>query len=206
MTKRAEMQGKLQAIYDYISETVVDRGYPPTVREICDEMNIKSTSSAFTYLRRLEEDNKIRLSSNTSRGMEILGKKPLRDKTRVPYLGTITAGEPVLAFEDYMDAFDLPNNLFHMSGDMFMLNVEGTSMIDVGIRHGDKILVKKQSRAENGQIVAALVDGEYATVKRFYLEGDRIRLHPENSGMRDIYPEQCAILGVVVGLIRTEIK
>ncbi|MFA5449998.1 MAG: transcriptional repressor LexA [Clostridia bacterium] len=208
MTKSSEMSEKLNAIYEYIATVTYERGYAPTIREMCEEFNIKSTSSVSYYLRKLEAKNLITIDYGKSRAITLTNSSIYRPKNSrtIPLLGTIAAGEPIFAAENYDDIYTLPDNLFSSSGDIFMLNVRGTSMIDVGINDGDKILVRHQSHAENGQIIAALLDGENATVKRYYNDERGIRLHPENKDMADIYPTEMNILGVVVGLIRTEIR
>lgn len=207
MTKCVEMKEKTQRIYDYIAEVIEERAYPPTVRELCETFDIKSTSSAVYYLKKLESEGLIRLGGNKSRAIELTrGRMPKsRDMVRIPLLGSITAGVPKLAVEDYEESYCLPRTLFSPDSDLFMLTVEGTSMIDVGINDGDLIVVKKQNTAQNGQIVAALVEDDCATVKRFYKDASGVRLHPENKNMRDIYPTELTILGIVVGLIRTDI-
>lgn len=209
MTKNSELIFKLTQIYSYIEDTIDERQYPPTVREIQDRFGIKSTSSVAYYLNKMEEMGYIRRSKQKSRGIEIVGSKQqlrLRDMMQVPLIGSIPAGAPKIAIEDYDDTFALPRTLFNTGGDLFMLNVEGSSMKEVGINDGDIIIVKSQPTAENGQIVAALVNNEYSTVKRFFNDEKGIRLHPENSAMSDLYPDTLAILGIVVGLIRTDIK
>lgn len=208
MTKNSELLDRLSRIYSFIEETLAERQYPPTVREIQDKFGIKSTSSVAYYLNKMEELGYIKKSKQKSRGLEIIGSKQIKlcDMVQIPLIGSIPAGSPKLALEDYEDTFALPRSLFHTSGDLFMLNVEGTSMIDVGINDGDIIIVKSQPSAENGQIVAALINNDCSTVKRFFKDEKGIRLHPENSAMADIYPETLAILGVVVGLIRTNIR
>lgn len=209
MTKNSELIFKLTQIYSFIEDTIDERQYPPTVREIQDRFGIKSTSSVAYYLNKMEAMGYIKRSKQKSRGIEIVGSKQqlrLRDMMQVPLIGSIPAGAPKIAIEDYDDTFTLPRTLFNTGGDLFMLNVEGSSMKDVGINDGDIIIVKSQPTAENGQIVAALVNNEYSTVKRFFNDDKGIRLHPENSAMSDLYPDTLAILGIVVGLIRTDIK
>ena len=207
MTKNLEMQEKMCALRDYIMQTIDDRGYPPTIREICEKFDIKSTSSASYYLRKLEEAGELKINRQKSRGIELTGKRlSSRDVRPVPLVGSITAGIPKLAVEDNDENYYIPTGLFPMSGDLFMLTVIGSSMIDIGIRDGDKVIVKKQNTAENGQIVAALVEDDCATVKRFIKDARGIRLHPENQYMQDLYPTELTILGIVVGLIRTDIK
>lgn len=209
MTKNVEMQQKMEMIKNYIYETVDERGCPPTIREICYKFDIKSTSSASYYLRKLEDAGELRINKQKSRGLEVTGKRlTSRDVVRVPLVGSVTAGIPKLAVEDNDESVYLPQNLFsRVDENTFMLEVEGTSMIDIGINDGDKIIVKQQPTARNGQVVVALIGDEMSTVKRFFLENDRIRLHPENKYMQDKYYslDEVKILGLVVGLIRTEI-
>lgn len=207
MTKNLEMKEKMGALRDYIIETIDDRGYPPTIREICEKFDIKSTSSASYYLRKLEDAGELKINRQKSRGIELTGKRlSTKDVRAVPLVGSITAGIPKLAVEDNDESYYIPTGLFPMSGDLFMLTVIGSSMIDVGIRDGDKVIVKKQNTAESGQIIAALVEDDCATVKRFIKDERGIRLHPENQYMQDLYPSELTILGIVVGLIRTDIK
>ena len=209
MTKNVEMQQKMEMIKNYIYETVDERGCPPTIREICYKFDIKSTSSASYYLRKLEEAGELRINKQKSRGLEVTGKRlTSRDVIRVPLVGSVTAGIPKLAVEDNDESVYLPQNLFsRVDENTFMLTVEGTSMIDIGINDGDKIIVKQQPNARNGQVIVALIGDEMSTVKRFYAENGKIRLHPENKFMQDKYyaPEDIKVLGIVVGLIRTEI-
>ena len=206
MTKAVELNTKLNLIKDFISDTVQERGYPPTMREISAKFEIKSTSSVSYYLKKLEDAGELKINSRLSRGIELKDKKGSPGLRNVPLVGRVTAGQPRLAFDDYEDIYSLPEELFDLRGDIFMLTVEGSSMIDAGINDGDKIIVKKQSHADDGQIVVALVDDECATVKRLKNKGGRDSLHPENRAMDDIYPENLIILGVVVGLIRTQIS
>jgi|AGTN01.1.fsa_nt_gi SOS regulatory protein LexA len=208
MTKTPEMDQKLNRIYKFIM-SMYEKGYPPTVRDIAGEFGIKSTSSVAYYINKLEERGLIRKQSGKSRALEVLNPNKARSKNfvNIPLVGTITAGKPITAEEYYEDTYTFPVNLFRSNGDLFMLTVEGTSMIEVGINDGDKIIVKKQDYAESGQIIAALIDEDCATVKRYFRDGDgKVRLHPENKNMPDIYPENLRILGVVTGLVRTEIK
>ena len=207
MTKTSELNDKLNSIKAFIYSTVDERGYPPTIREICAEFDIKSTSSASYYLKKLADAGELVVNSKLSRGIELKGRRSvLNSSENVPLIGSVTAGLPRLAFEDYEESYRLPSDLFDLDGVTFMLTVEGSSMIDVGINDGDKILVRKQNHAESGQVVVALVEDGCATVKRFFKKGDKVWLHPENRFMSDIYPAELTILGIVVGLIRTQIN
>lgn len=209
MTKSIEMQQKMADIRDYVYKTVDERGCPPTIREICSKFDIKSTSSASYYLRKLEDAGELRINKQKSRGLEVTGKRiTSRDVVAIPLVGSVTAGVPKLAVEDIDDTVYLPSSLFsRLDENTFMLEVEGTSMIDIGINDGDKIIVKQQNTARNGQVVVALIEGEMSTVKRFYMENNTVRLHPENKYMQDKFynPQDISIIGVVVGLLRTEI-
>lgn len=209
MTKSIEMQQKMADIRDYVYKTVDERGCPPTIREICSKFDIKSTSSASYYLRKLEDAGELRINKQKSRGLEVIGKRiTSRDVVAIPLVGSVTAGVPKLAVEDIDDTVYLPSSLFsRLDENTFMLEVEGTSMIDIGINDGDKIIVKQQNTARNGQVVVALIEGEMSTVKRFYMENNTVRLHPENKYMQDKFynPQDISIIGVVVGLLRTEI-
>lgn len=200
-------QGKISAkqkeILDYIKSEILERGYPPAVREICEAVNLKSTSSVHSHLETLEKNGYIRRDPTKPRAIEIIDdgfNLSRKEIVNVPIVGTVTAGQPILAVENIESYFpllaeDLPNS------DIFMLKVKGESMINKGIYHGDKILVQKQSDAMNGEIVVALID-DSVTVKTFYKEKDCIRLQPENDTMDPIIVPDCAILGKVIGLYR----
>ena len=204
MTKNREMTEKMQAILDYITSNVEVNGYPPTVREVCDEFDIKSTASAHYYLKKLENLGCLIIDKNKSRAMGISNKEDYisKDMVKVAHIGTIPAGVPKLAYEDYMDIYHLPKDIFSASGELFMLDVVGTSMINDGIFEGDRIIVRSQNTANNGEIVVAMLDGENCTVKRFYKEADHIKLVPANDLMKPIYSRDVIILGKVIGLIR----
>lgn len=174
--------------------------YPPTVREICKSLNFDSTSSAMYHLRKLEKEGKISRDFNKNRAIELNEETP--PSITIPIIGTIAAGQPILAEEHYVDKVLVNENLF-VGNNMFILQVKGDSMINVGIYDGDYVVISKQSVANNGEIVACLIENE-ATVKRFYRENGYFRLQPENSFMRPIVTDQCVILGKVVGLIRNK--
>ena len=195
---------------DYIVEFSNSYGYMPSVREMAKHIGIKSTSTINYYISILEQRNYLKRneSRNKARALEIIKETPkfvryneyCPEITNIPLVGTITAGAPILAIENIESQFGFPEDMFG-SSDLFMLNVTGESMINAGIYNNDIIIVHKQSTAENGEIVAALID-DCATVKRFYKEKDRIRLQPENPTMSPIYCDNCVILGKVVGLVR----
>lgn len=186
----------MQAVLNYINEYNAEHGYSPTVREICAKLNIKSTASAYYYLEKLSGEGYLSKSPNKNRAVNF--KK--NASVNIPLIGTVTAGQPIFAYENYEDYYSFPAGSFKGS-ELFMLNVQGNSMIDAGIFDGDKIVVRKQQTAENGDIVVALID-DSATVKRFFKKDGYIVLHPENETMADIIVEDAAILGKVIGLVR----
>lgn len=188
---------KMQAVLEFINEYNAEYGYAPTVREICAELNIKSTASAYYYLEKLKDEGWLSKSPNKNRAVSF--KK--NASVNIPLIGTVTAGQPIFAYENYEDYYSFPAGSFRGS-ELFMLSVQGESMIDAGIYNGDKIVVRKQQTAENGDIVVALLD-DSATVKRFYKRDGHFVLHPENETMQDIIVSEVAILGIVIGLVRT---
>lgn len=190
---------KLDKVLAFMQEYIEDNGYPPTVREICSQCEIKSTATAYYYLEKLKSRGLITKQASKNRAVGISNSSKLNGIS-VPLVGTITAGTPILATENLEDYVTLPKD-FKSEEDLFMLYVKGNSMIEAGIFDGDKIIVKKQNTAKNGDIVVALLD-DCATVKRFFKKKDKIVLHPENSSMSDIIVPDVIILGVVTGLIR----
>ncbi len=202
--KRQQMQRTMMEIYAYIDNYTTDNGYPPSVRDIANNFSIKSTATVHQYLTRLEAAGLIRKNTQLSRAIEVVNSsREIRKKViNVPLVGEVAAGLPSLAEQSYEDCFSLPVGMFSSSEDLFLLTVKGESMIEAGILPGDLIVVKKQPNANDGQIVVALI-GEEATVKRFYRDGNYVRLHPENHTMRDMtFRSDLQILGIVVGLIR----
>ena len=194
----------LDKVFKIINAHIDLQGYPPTVRELMEEVNVASTSTIKYYLDRLEEKNLIRRSGKKNRAIEVIGRpssKPSPSMREVPLIGNVAAGTPILAVENYEDVYAFSDNLFNTSGDIFMLSVKGDSMVNAGIYDKDKIIVRKQNTALNSEIIVALIDGS-ATVKRFYKEDDCIRLQPENDYMKPIYARNVTILGKVVGVIR----
>ena len=167
------------------------------MREICAKLNVKSTASVYYYMEKLRAEGYLNKSPNKNRAISF--KK--NSSVNVPLIGTVTAGQPIFAYENYEDYYSFPADAFNGS-DLFMLSVQGTSMIDAGIRDGDKIVVRKQETAENGDIVVALVE-DSATVKRFFKKNGHYILHPENESMADIIVKEVSILGKVVGLVRS---
>lgn len=189
---------KAAAVLEFIESFIAENGYAPTVREICRACNIKSTASAFGYMNKLAEQgliNKNKVGENKRRAVSVK-----QNSVKVPLVGTVAAGEPIFAQENYEDFFSVPTNMFG-NDDLFMLTVQGNSMINIGMFNGDKIVVRKQNTAENGEIVVALVD-DSATVKRFFKRDGKIILHPENDDMEDFVFDDVTILGKVVGLMR----
>jgi repressor LexA len=195
-------------VLQYIYEEVQEKGYPPTVREIGNAVKLSSTSTVHGHLSRLEKNGfiqrdptKPRAIELTQAGLDKLGI--LSDK--MPLLGTVTAGAPILAVEEATDYFPVPPDLQSNAGSLFMLKIRGESMIDAGIFDGDSVIVRKQNTAENGDIVIAMTDDDEATCKRFYKENNYYRLQPENSSMNPIILDSVLILGKVVGLYRNHI-
>lgn len=192
---------KEEELLNFIRNHQEEFGYPPTVREMCRAIKVSSTSTISYYLNKLENNGLIKKSPNKNRALEIVGETiNFSDYVKIPMVGKITAGEPILAVENTEEYFLASPSLFRGDG-LFILTVSGESMINAGIFDGDKIVIRQQSSAENGEIVAALIDG-MATVKRFYKEDDRYRLQPENDAMGPIYTDHVEILGKVIGLIR----
>ncbi len=201
---------KQSMILEFLKEEVSKKGYPPSVREICQAVHLKSTSTVHTHLTRLEELGYIRRDPTKPRAIEIYDFDqhapvdnviPLtRDTQFIPIVGEITAGQPILAVEHVEDTFPMPADMT-ADGTYFMLKIKGDSMINVGIFDKDLVLVRQQSNASNGDIVVALID-EAATVKTFYKEQNRYRLQPENDTMSPIYVENVSILGRVKGVFR----
>ena len=198
-----KITAKQQEILEYIKNTILNKGHPPAVREICEAVHLKSTSSVHSHLAALEEKGYIRRDPTKPRTIEILDDSfnfNRREMVNIPVIGTVAAGEPILAEERIEDYFPFPAEALP-NAETFMLNVKGESMIDAGILPGDRLIVEQRSTAENGEIVVALLD-DSATVKRYYKEKDHYRLQPENASMDPIITDHVDILGKVIGLIR----
>lgn len=194
---------KQREILEYIKQEILNRGYPPTVRELCDAVHLKSTSSIHSHLESLEKNGYIRRDPSKPRAIEIVDDSfnlTRREMVNVPIIGSIAAGQPLLAIQNIENYFPIPAE-YMPNQDTFMLRVKGESMINAGICDGDVIIVKRQNTASNGDMVAALVD-DSATVKTFYKEDGHIRLQPENDNMDPIIVPDCQILGVVFGVFR----
>lgn len=198
-----KISSKQREILEYIKQEILNKGYPPAVREICEAVHLKSTSSVHSHLETLEKNGYIRRDPTKPRAIEIIDDNfnlTRREVVNVPIIGQVAAGQPLLAVENIENYFPIPTE-FMPNAETFMLKVKGDSMINAGIFNGDKILVQKQSDAQNGDIVVALVD-DSATVKTFYKEEGHFRLQPENDTMDPIIVNECSILGKVFGIMR----
>ncbi len=201
-------QGKISAkqkeILEFIKEEILSKGYPPAVREICSAVNLKSTSSVHSHLETLERNGYIRRDPTKPRAIEIIDDDffnlTRREHVNVPIIGTVAAGEPILSEQNIIDYFPVPASMMP-NQQSFILKVKGESMINAGIFDGDRIFVKQQNTADNGDIVVAMLD-DSSTVKTFYKEDGHIRLQPENDNMDPIIVEDCQILGKVFGVFR----
>ncbi len=201
--RASQYNEKEKAIYDYITETIRSEGYSPSVRDIQNAVGIKSTSTVHAYLNRLAEKGLIRKETGKSRTLHTESRSQSPHRTaRVPLLGSVRAGMPILAVENYEGYIDYPlMNRSYPANELFALRVTGDSMMEAGILDGDIIVVKKDSYAENGDIVVALVE-DSATVKTFYKENGHFRLQPENRTMKPIIVDEVYILGKVVADLR----
>ncbi|WP_099974888.1 transcriptional repressor LexA [Lactobacillus terrae] len=205
----SKLEGSKQLqILSYIHEHLSEKGYPPTVREICDEVNLSSTSTVHGHLSRLEKKGYIQRDPSKPRTIEVteLGLDAIGVKsTDIPILGQVAAGVPITAERNPEGFFPIPPDLNRDSGELYMLEINGESMINAGILDGDYVIVHEQNTAKNGEIVIALTDEIETTCKRFYKESDHIRLQPENDEMDPIILDDCQIIGKVVGLYRSQI-
>ena len=198
-----KITNKQLEILNYIKDEILKRGYPPTVREICETVHLKSTSSVHSHLETLEKNGYIRRDPTKPRAIEICDDSFQMVRTEmvsIPVVGNVAAGQPILAEENIQDYFPVPADRVPR-GDSFMLNVRGDSMINAGIFDGDRLLVHCCDTAHNGEIVVALID-DSATVKTFYKEKGHIRLQPENDTMDPIIVDNCKIMGKVFGVFR----
>ena len=206
----ASLTEKDYEILDFIKEELIENGFPPSVREICDKVGLKSTATIHARLRKLEEHGMILRDSSKNRSIKVIGLEENYSKKieyvddkyiDIPIYGDVAAGQPITAIDDVRDTFPLPIS-FAQNKDLFMLKVSGESMVNAAILDGDMIIVSKQNTANNGEIVVALLDNENATVKTFYKENGHIRLQPENDTMEPIIVKEVKILGKVVGIFR----
>lgn len=197
------LSNKQAEILEYIKNEILSKGYPPAVREICDAVGLRSTSSVHSHLETLERNGYIRRDPTKPRAIEIIDDNfnlTRREMTNVPIIGRVAAGEPILAEQNIQDYFPIPTE-YMPNSEVFMLKVHGESMINAGIMDGDLIIVKQQATARNGEIIVALID-DSATVKTFYKENSYIRLQPENDYMEPIIVDDCQIVGIVFGVFR----
>lgn len=195
MNRETEKLKNEDAVFTFIQKFISENGYAPCVREVCKACNIKSTATVFNIINRLKDKGLLEKSDVKRRAIALKSKS-----LSVPILGTVAAGQPIFASESYEGYVSLPDNFFS-GDDFFILNVQGSSMIKIGMFDGDKVVVRKQETADNGDIVVALVD-DSATVKRFFKRDGKIILHPENDDMEDFIFDNVSILGKVVGLVR----
>ncbi|MGN0612655.1 MAG: transcriptional repressor LexA [Porcipelethomonas sp.] len=187
---------KAAEIYNFIKDSI-NNGYPPTVREICSALGIRSTSTVHKYISQLVEEGYLEKMDNHNRALKLCGERSVS----VPLVGDIAAGTPILAIENITEYISFNSDRYY-SGDLFALKVKGESMINIGIFDGDIVIIEQTGYAENGDVVAALVDDEYATVKTFFKEDGHYRLQPENDDMEPIIADNVRILGKVAALIR----
>ena len=201
---RGKITAKQQEILNYIKDEILKRGYPPAVREICEAVNLRSTSSVHSHLETLEKNGYIRRDPTKPRAIEICDdnfQMVRTDMASLPVIGTVAAGSPILAEENISGYFPVPADMVPNGGPSFILKVKGDSMINAGIFSGDQIFVQSCNTADNGDTVVALID-DSATVKTFYKEKDHIRLQHENDTMEPIIVNDCKILGKVFGVFR----
>lgn len=198
-----ELTPKERAVYEFVESTIANKGYAPTVRDICAALGIKSTSTAHLYLSKLDEKGYIHKNVGKSRAVSLEYSKFGSDEktVRIPLMGKVTAGVPITAVQNYEGYVDFPQSMCSGMSNMFALRVEGESMKEAGILDGDIVIVEGRQYAENGEIVVAMIDDE-ATVKRYFREKDRIRLQPENSTMKPIYSRDVCVLGKVIANFR----
>ncbi len=201
--KKSDLTPREREIYEFILNAIKNEGFSPSVRDICNALNLKSTSTVHSYLARLEEKGMILKDAGKSRTLRVdNGTAQSGSTVRVPILGKVAAGMPILAVENYDGYIDFPKPSSHYTpNDLFALRVQGESMIEVGIMDGDLIVVEKCNTADNGDIIVALVEDD-ATVKTFYREKNRFRLQPENCTMEPIYTDELIVLGKVVASMR----
>ena len=200
---QGKISAKQQEILDYIKSQILERGFPPAVRDICEAVHLKSTSSVHSHLETLEKNGYIRRDSTKPRAIEILDEAfnfTRREMVNVPIVGRVAAGEPLLAEQNIEEYFPIPME-FMPNKQTFLLKVCGESMINAGILNGDYVLAQEENTAHNGDMVVAMIE-DGATVKTFYKEEGVIRLQPENDFMDPIIVPDCTILGKVIGVFR----
>ncbi|MCI6675744.1 MAG: transcriptional repressor LexA [Clostridiales bacterium] len=198
---------KQTQVLEYLKKQIINKGYPPSVREICDAVGLRSTSSVHAHLETLEKNGYIRRDPTKPRAIEIVDDNfntIRKDIVSIPIIGQVAAGTPILAIENIEGYFPIPSEYLPADKEIFVLNVKGDSMINAGILNGDKIVVQQENTANNGDIIVALLD-DSATVKTFYKENGHIRLQPENDAMEPIIVDDVTILGKVISLFRPKI-
>lgn len=197
-----DIKDKQLEIYNFLKTYTENKGYPPSVREICEAVGLSSTSTVHGHLKRLEKKGLIKRDPSKPRALEIAElNQSKKEMINIPIVGKVTAGLPILATENIEDTFPVPLEYVKHDRELFMLRVTGQSMINVGINDNDLAIIEKKESAENGDIVVALIDNE-ATIKRFFKENGHFRLQPENDTMDPIIVESCSILGKLVGIYR----
>ncbi len=202
----AKRQNREQQIMDFINQQISEKGYPPSIREICAAVGLASPSTVHTYLKKLEAKGMLAKDGSKTRAIRVIGPdaeqlaEPIDEFLSVPVIGTVAAGAPILAEENVLRTFPLPMDFAKNAG-VFMLKVKGESMVNAGILDGDYVIVSQQATARNGDMVVALVE-DSATVKTFYKENGHFRLQPENDFMEPIIVDEVSILGIVSGVIR----
>ena len=201
-----KISDKQREILDYIKTEILNKGYPPTVRDICEAVKLKSTSSVHSHLETLEKNGYIRRDPTKPRAIEIVDDNfnlTRREVVNVPMIGRVAAGQPILAVENIEETYPIPHDLIGCDDDVFMLSVCGDSMINAGILDHDYIIARKQNFANNGDIVVALIDGEETTVKRYFRELRSVRLQPENDKYQPIVgSDNIQVLGKVISVFR----
>ncbi len=197
-----DIKDKQLEVYNFLKTYTENRGFPPSVREICEAVGLSSTSTVHGHLKRLEKKGFIKRDPSKPRALEIIElNNNKKEMINVPIVGKVTAGLPILATENIEDTFPLPLEYIKHNKELFMLRVTGESMINVGINNGDLAIIEKTESAENGEIIVALIGNE-ATIKTFYKEDGHIRLQPENDTMEPIIVDNCSVLGKLVGIYR----
>ena len=198
-----EARRKQAEIYEFLKEYTEEKGYPPTIRDICEAVSLKSTSTVHRYLKELEGKGFIKRDPSKPRALEIAELcAPKKEMVNIPIVGKITAGLPILATENVEDTFPLPIDYIKHDNELFMLRVSGESMINAGINDNDLAIIESTNSARNGEIIVALIE-DCVTIKRFFKEKNHIRLQPENYIMDPIIVRECKILGKLIGIYRS---
>lgn len=205
MNKESLLSNRQKSILTHIKNTLREKGYPPSVREIGEAVGLSSSSTVHSHLNKLEDLGFIRRDPTKPRAIEILDSEPWRHKSLTPVslVGQVAAGSPIMAIENIEETYPMPSDLLGLNDPLFMLSIKGDSMIDAGINHGDYVIVQQQATANNGDIIVALIgDDQEATVKRYFKEKNVIRLQPENEAYEPIYSRDVRVIGKVVALFR----